>query len=558
MNRPIRYVTPFLLGATLLACSPAGSGTTPATGETPSVGISRTVVIGSAGEPATAAAKGLQTAGLTGTPRDPFNAGLAYQDDREVRHAELAEALPQLGTSTWQVFPDGRMETAYRLKPGLAWHDGAPLSAEDFSFALRVYKVPEYGSSSPRPQNLIDRIAVTDDRTFTVHWSQPFPEAGSMTASQLQALPRHILSDPVDRLPPDAFAAHPFWTTDYVGLGPYRIDNWQHGVSIEAVAFDRYVRGAPQIDRIRFVFITDANTSLANLLAGAVHIAVNKSVRFNEGLVLMRQWSEGTVLVRTDGSRAAEFQLHPERVSPGLAGTLDVRVRRAMAHATDKQAINDTVFEGQGRVADTRVEPHLSYFPQVDQTISKYPYDLRRAEQLMNEVGYRKGSDGTYVSSSGVRFEGEDWIGFTAESELMQQITTNAWRVAGFDIRPKSLSAVEQRDSKLRAERPGFYTGDGGTLLTLGTENIPRAENRFTGSNRGSYSNPEFDRLLDIWNSSLDHNERIQAMVRMARISSDDLPSIPINYILQITPHVNTLKGVKAGTNDIHLWTWTA
>lgn len=513
-------------------------------------------MIGSAGEPATAAAKGLQTAGLTGTPRDQFNAGLAFEDDQEVRHVELAEALPELGTSSWQVFPDGRMETTYRLKPGLAWHDGTALSAEDFSFALRVYKVPEYGSSSPRPQNLIERIGATDDRTFTVFWSQPFPEAGGLLAAQLQALPRHILADAVDRLAPDVFAAHPYWTTEYIGLGPYRIDNWQHGVSIDAVAFDRYVRGAPRIERIRFVFITDANTSMANLLAGSVHVAVNKSVRFNEGLVLMRQWSEGTVLVRTDGSRTAEFQLHPERVSPGLAGTLDVRVRRALAHATDKQAISDTVFEGHGRIADTRVEPHLSYFPQVDQSITKYPYDLRRAEQLMTEAGYRKGTDGTYVSAVGVRFEGEDWIGFTAESELMQQITTNAWRTAGFDIRPRSLSAIEQRDSRLRAERPGFYTGDGGTLLTLGSDNIPRAENRFTGSNRGSYSNQEFDRFLDVWNTALDQNERVQAIVRMARISSDDLPSIPINYILQITPHVNTLKGVKAGVIDIHLWQW--
>lgn len=544
--------------ALLLACSPAGSASAPGAVDNRPTKIARTLVIGSAGEPATAAAKGLQTAGLTGTPRDPFNAGLAFEDDQEVRHAELAEALPQLGTATWQVFPDGRMETTYRLKPGLVWHDGTALSAEDFSFALRVYKVPEYGSSSPRPQNLIERIAVGDDRTFTVFWSQPFPEAGALTASQLQALPRHILGDPIDRLPADAFAAYPYWTTDYVGLGPYRIDNWQPGISIEAVAFDRHVRGAPEIERIRFVFITDANTSMANLLAGSVHVAVNKSVRFNEGLVLMRQWNNGTVLVRTDGSRAAEYQLHPERVAPGLAATLDVRVRRAMAHLTDKQAINDTVFEGQGRIADTRVEPHLSYFPQVDQSIAKYPYDLRRGEQLMNEAGYRKGSDGTYVSAAGVRFEGEDWIGFTAESELMQQITTNAWRMAGFDIRPKSLSAIEQRDSKLRAERPGFYTGDGGTLLTLGSDNIPRAENRFTGSNRGSYVNPDFDRVLDVWNTALDQNERVQAIVRMAKISSDDLPSIPINYILQITPHVNALKGVKAGVNDIHLWTWVS
>jgi ABC-type transport system substrate-binding protein len=157
-----------------------------------------------------------------------------------------------------------------------------------------------------------------------------------------------------------------------------------------------------------------------------------------------------------------------------------------------------------------------------------------------------------------VRFEGEDWIGYTAESDRQQQVAVAGWRAAGFDIHPRSLSAVEQRDSRLRAERPGLYTGDGGSMLTLGTDNIPRAENRFTGSNRGSYSNPAFDRLLDIWNMGLDENQRMQAMVDMAKIVAEDVPIIPINYILQVTPHVNTLQGVKAGVVDIHLWTWAS
>lgn len=542
----------------LLGCSPGGrvEGQGPIGEEQRIPGP--TLVIAAAGEPATAAEKGLQTAGLTGTPRGPFNAGLAFEDEQAVRHPELAEALPVLNTSTWEVFPDGRMQTTYRLKAGLVWHDGAALSAEDFLFALRIYQTSEYGSSNPRPQNLIERIVVLDDRTLSIHWTQPFPEAGALTAGQLQPLPRHVLSDPVERLAPDAFAAHPFWTTDYVGLGPYRVENWQPGVAIEAGAFDQFVRGRPRIDRIRFVFISDANTVLANLLAGGVHVAVNKAVRFNEGLILMRQWGEvGVVPVRTDGSRATEFQVNPSRLPPGLAGTLDVRVRRAIAHATNKQAINEVVFEGHGRIADTRVEPRVDYFPLVDRAITKYPYDLRRSEQLMNEAGYAKGPDGVYVSPAGVRFEGEDWIGSTAESELIQQILLSGWRAGGFDMKAHILSSIEQRDSRLRAERTGLYTGDGGSLLTLGSEHIPRVENRWTGSNRGSYSNPDYDRLLNIWNTTLDQNERVSAMIEMARISSEDLPSIPLNYILQVTPHVAALKGVSEGISSIHTWTWS-
>ena len=118
MSEKLGRALPLLLVALSVACASAGSTTPPGSAPSQAPSIDRTLVIGSAGEPATAAAKGLQTAGLTGTPRDQFNAGLVFEDDQEARHAELAEALPELGTSSWQVFPDGRMETTYRLKPG--------------------------------------------------------------------------------------------------------------------------------------------------------------------------------------------------------------------------------------------------------------------------------------------------------------------------------------------------------------------------------------------------------------------------------------------------------
>jgi len=67
-----------------------------------------------------------------------FNAYLSLFDVSGKPRPYLAESLPELNTSTWQIFPDGRMETAYRLRPGLTWHDGAPLSSDDFGFAYRV------------------------------------------------------------------------------------------------------------------------------------------------------------------------------------------------------------------------------------------------------------------------------------------------------------------------------------------------------------------------------------------------------------------------------------
>lgn len=90
------------------------------------------------------------------------------------------------------------------------------------------------------------------------------------------------------------------------------------------------------------VYIPDANTVVANLLAESVDIATTSSLPFNQGLLVKRELDSrggiGTILIESTDARATEFQMHPERVAPGLRGTLDLRVRRAMAYTVNKPA----------------------------------------------------------------------------------------------------------------------------------------------------------------------------------------------------------------------------
>src|SRR3954468_18507432 len=87
----------------------------------------------------------------------PFNAGLAVIDAETRPRPVLAEQLPQLNTPSWQVSPDGRMQTTYTLRPGLTWHDGNPITAEDFVFAWRVYRAPSLPILK-KPQDLMDSV----------------------------------------------------------------------------------------------------------------------------------------------------------------------------------------------------------------------------------------------------------------------------------------------------------------------------------------------------------------------------------------------------------------
>jgi peptide/nickel transport system substrate-binding protein len=516
-------------------------------------------------EPTSLAAKPLRNTGTSVAHGVRlFNAGLAIESSREQPQPYLAEGLPQLNTDSWQVLPDGRMETTWRLKPDLTWHDGTPLSTEDFVFAYRVYANPANGVAGSPPINQIADVVAIDDRTVAIHWKRPYPDGGRLGADSLQPLPRHILEQPLQQLDPEGFANHPYWGAEYVGLGPYRLERWEPGAYIEGAAFDRHVLGRPKIDRVVVRFIADENTGLTNVLAGEIQLVTDRTIRFEQAMVLQREWGQsggGTVIATPNQPRFIFFQHRPEYMNP--SSLTDVRVRRAIAHAVDKDGLNEGLFDGQGIMSNTHVTPQAPIFPEVDRAINKYPYDPRRTEALLVEAGYSKGADGVFVSAGGERLT----PGLVAETVGQFQREANilaaTWRAAGIDVGITGLPSTQLRDGPARATFPAILSASASAALKGGTTNfgnfstpaIRSESNAWRGSNFGGYANPEFDRLWTAFNSTLDPAERDRQAIEMARMISVDLPLVDLYWNPNITAHVASLQGLDPQAID-HLVNW--
>lgn len=509
--------------------------------------------------------------GYSGSLHPPlylFNATLARIDENEVAHPYLVEALPQLNTDNWRVFPDGRMETTYRLKPNLTWHDGAPLSGEDFAFALRVYATPEFGVSGSAPVRLMQEIVTPDPRTVVIKWREPYSDAGVLERG-FPPLPRHILEEPfkaASGADTDPFVNHRFWTFEYVGLGPYRVEQFEPGAFLEAAAFDGHALGRPKIDRLRVIPIGDPNTALANMLSGNAHYIVDFILGFEEGLTLEREWAArdgGVVHFAPVLLRFSQIQHRPEHVKP--KAFLDVRVRRAIAHAFDTPGGLEVMAGGRGVITWTLTSPRAEYYPAIERVITKRPHDPRRTGQLLEEAGFTRGADGFYVSPTGERLELEIWnTGGTFEPE--NRIFADSLRKAGIDASPHTLGAARLRDQQFRALLPGLFTGGASTLdrrlRQHSIQDIARPENRWAGNNRGGWHNEEYQRLFDAYNVTLDRSERVQQLAQMERLLSEDVGSIPHYFTVVVTAHSGNLKGPVARTTPeaptaiYKVWTW--
>lgn len=221
-----------------------------------------------------------------------FAATVSRISPQEVPYPILAEVLPELSSDTWRVLPDGKMETVHRLRPALTWHDGTPLAAEDFVLGhrSRTARIAWGLQQSSLEARAVEEVRAEDSLTVVVRWRHPYADAATM---ELDPLPRHVLAGPLERGPADVYGSLPFWTTEYVGAGPYRLQRWEVGALIEGTAFEAYALGRPKIERIMITWSTDPNASLTRLLAGDVDMAADSALQFQQAVVLRPTWAEG-------------------------------------------------------------------------------------------------------------------------------------------------------------------------------------------------------------------------------------------------------------------------
>lgn len=504
-----------------------------------------------------------------------FTASLSRTDQERDSTAmtvwpELAEQLPRLDTDSWRVFSDGRMETTWILRSGLTWHDGMPLTAEDFVFGWQVRSTPDFVQAADL--RLIEEVVAPDSRTVIVRWKAPFvsaDDAGNMGATT-SPLPRHILGAAYAQQTPEQFASHPYFgaAEGYIGAGPYKLERWETGAFLEGSAFDNYALGRPKIPRIKLAIVADKNTALANMLAGEVHMSFDAALFVEQGAVLKQEWAKtsgGSVSLEPDQIRFAAFQLKRDFVSP--SELLDVRVRQALASAMDKQQFLDGLLGGDGYAVDLLVAPYVPFYAAAERAGQKYPYDTSRAAQLLAEAGLNKASDGTYRRASGDPFS----VVLMASSGYDQErsILADMWRRIGVDVKEQAVSVTQDQDRQFRAAFTGVYNtsqnlGLPGALGRLNGRTVSTPENRFSGNNYFGYSNPEFDRLLDVITTSLRQDERIAATIQAARIASVDLPFIPMYlnprsasaFSSMLEPPAATNPVSKAGWWNVEQWTW--
>ncbi|MBI4280237.1 MAG: ABC transporter substrate-binding protein [Armatimonadetes bacterium] len=427
-----------------------------------------------------------------------------YKKDSTEVEPDLAER--------WTVSADGKTYTFY-LRRNVIWHAGyGRFTAHDVKYTLERIKDPATRSRYARPLEILDRIDVVNDYTVRLVLKQPY---SALLGAVLAFRPGFIVKkEAVEKLGKD-FPLNP------TGTGPFQFVSYRPRQEMIWVANERYYFGAPQIKRVRWRIIPDEMATALALQRDEINYMI---VRKPEVYRLLK----GVPSVRMTATPSAGWETI--FINTRRKPFDDVRVRRAVAHAINKDQLAFSVAQGMATVGTGSVIPPGVFGHTGD--IPRYEHSVERARRLLQEAGYGRGLTATLI----FRQEGASpdvatamqamlaEIGITLKLELLESGAYFARRNTGnYDMLINNIS---------RAEPDQFLTE------IFHSANIP------PGNNEAFYGGA--DSLIDAQRVEVTPERRRQLIVEAQRKIAQDVPAIVLWNDFNVVAYQRYVRGQVA------------
>jgi peptide/nickel transport system substrate-binding protein len=433
--------------------------------------------------------------------------GLVNRDE----HFNLVPGLAE----RWEILDP--LTYIFHLRTGVRFSDGRPLTSRDVKWTFDsilsgAVLTPKAGS-----YRLVERVLAPDDSTVIFHLKEPYsPLLWNLSNPAIGIVPAGSGAD---------FNQH------LVGSGPFRLVRLEQDKEVVIERNPAYWGAPPKVERVRFAVVPDTTTRALELRKGSADLEINA---LTADMVATIEKQRQLDVIHSAGSTYAYLAFNLR--DPILK---DVRVRQAIAYAIDRGPMIHYLWRDMARPAASVLPPeHWAY----DADVRTYAHDPARAGQLLDAAGYPE--------RNGVRFHLTMKTSTEESTRLMAAVLQQQLREAGIalDIRTFEFATFYSDVQK------GAFQ-----LFSLrwvgGNEDPDIFEHVFSSKsfppkrgNRGYYTNPRVDELIDDARSTLDRERRKRDYDEIQRIVAEELPYVNLWYFDNVLVHSGRVRSVEVGS----------
>lgn len=451
--------------------------------------------------------------------------------------------IPNLAES-FEISPDGKAYT-FKLHKNAKWHDGKPLTSEDVVFSFTKI-LPDVNPRARLNFSRAESITAPDPHTVVVTLKEPFaPFIMAFDVATAPVLPKHIYDGTDYRANPANSAP--------IGSGPFKFKEWKKGGHIHLVRFDDYYKpGKPYLDEMFFHIIPDAGQRVVALETQKVHVAAFSDIEWFE----VQRLKKMPFLELTTKGYEMFAPVSWLDMNHSRKPFSDVRFRKAMMHAHDRVFMRDNIFNGLGRVANGPINSVTQFYD--DKALVKYPYDLKKAEALLEEMGLTKGPGGVRAKIEMIVMPyGEVW-------QRVAEYSRQQMRRIGVEVTLKNtdVAGFNQASSNFEYDTTWQYLfqfGDPaiGVARSYLSSNIKKGV-MFTNTHQ--YSNPKVDEAFAKGAAASSREERQKWYTEMQKVTTDEVAvgwmhelEFPTFYNKKFKGIVTTALGVNESYDEVSL-----
>jgi peptide/nickel transport system substrate-binding protein len=468
-----------------------------------------------------------------------------------VKYDDKFQLIPDLITEiptveNGGVSPDHRTYT-YHLRADARWHDGVPVTSGDARFTYEIIMDPKVNVESREGWDVVESVETPDDHTIVFHLKRSYPDFVMETFSDESVLPEHLLGT----LRGELFHSAKFHHAP-IGSGPFKFESWTAGSHLTLAANPDYYGDGPYLNQIIFKFVPNENALLVQLKTGEIDMFDNANINFISQLEAI----PGVRVYQTPMLMYEHLDLNTEH--PILK---DVRVRRALSYATNKQEIAERIYNGLVKVAALDEFDASNYFS--PEAAGRATYEPARARRLLLEAGWKDTDGDGICDRNGQPLK----LSIAASAgqpnrERTELVLRDQWRQVGVDLElgnfgPTVLYGTYEDGGILK--RGKF---DVAMYAWLSSPAPSRREALYAstsippyGQNHPRFVDAELTRLLEQGSTESDPGARDSIYRRVQEILVDQAPVIPLFWYTAIDPVTTRLHNFRPNaTQSADTW----